>query len=141
MRPASKLTTDLALLGMLACVGMAGVYIYFGQHPASRIVLLNNSGGTVVGIGDAASVTLVRTEKGEVSYSRGRLLLIQTADGKRLSYPFVPVDRAYRRAGDMFVQVEPDYKLYVLPPTTDGVVKELPEQPDGYPLSPQQEGK
>ena len=122
------------LLVFLACAVM---YIEFGQDKPSFIIIVNNSGQELVLMEDDDSNVLPPFEATETTLHRMEAFFIKLPNDAIWQYNLSPIDiRTYRHQHRIYMQIQPDGKIYVLPYKTLRPVKELPSQPVGYPLAP-----
>jgi hypothetical protein len=127
----------IVVLVWLACVV---VYIVCAPDRLPTYVILNNSGSSVTLQANGISLEVDSGGSGEIPTFDVRKLqpfFLETDEGKRIRYTWMPIgDRRFIRGHRIYWQLERDFKIYLVLPTPEGVAKELPIQPPGYPLEP-----
>jgi hypothetical protein len=134
------IVVSISMAVILTFIAMVGVYIAFGQDKVPTLVLVNNSGQGLTITSAATVVSLTPSTTAEVPFpsTPPPLIVVRTADGHSWKYMWVPLDGAsYGYGPQIYMQIEADGTIYVLPGKVKRVSKPLPVQPVGYPLKPQ----
>jgi hypothetical protein len=125
---------------VLSCTGMLYLYVQVAADRVPTLVVVNNSGQRLTVTSAATVVPLPSSMIAEVPFpsTPPPVILVGTADGRTWKYKWAPLDGAsYGYGFQIYLQIEADGAIYVLPGKVKGVSKPLPAQPASYPLKPQ----
>jgi hypothetical protein len=129
------------------CLGsfVGGMWILIhiiGDRVDRPFILINNAGVPVTIQSDGAFFHLPAGEAGEVVYPYQTGVFIISAAGTAREYRWVAPGNSFAPMNNVFLQVEADWQIYVLPQASYGPLKQLPaKQPAGYPLAPSRPGR
>jgi len=116
------------------------LFVFIAQDKPSSTIIINNSGHELrIDIGGVSS-PLPFGETIELHYPHNiDPVFVHTGEGTIWEYRLLPLDiPIYRRQHRIYVQVETDGRMYVLPFKSLNPVKKFPSQPNGYPLVPKE---
>src|SRR4051794_39375135 len=100
-------------------IAMAGIYIALGQHRPPVLVVVNNSGQQLQVVSEGAPVIIPPNTASEVKYpGNTQRLSIRASDGRSWKYKWAPIPTNYWPRPRIFLQVEQDARIYILPVIT-----------------------
>jgi hypothetical protein len=134
------LAVVIGLLAPCAGIGLLLGYVALASDRGLSFVLVNNSGHALTAQSGRRSCNLDIESTGKlVPSGPGRRLSIET-DGATWEYTWVPFDREHVvrtfRRHLVYLQIEPDGSIFLVPFAVSHPVRDLPPQPLGYPLRP-----
>jgi hypothetical protein len=136
------LATCIIAMMIIACMGafplMSGVFVAFGQDKVPRLVFANHSGQDVTITIHSQSFAVQREGLIETPFvDQTYTIRIKTSKGEEWTYNWVPLDaRGYLFQNRMYLQIDEDGAVYLLPIQIYSTVQNLPSQPTGFPLKP-----
>ena len=104
------------------------------------MVMINNSGTNLTVVTDRKAKVLPPATAVEVFWPTDSRLFISKPGGASFRYDTYPPPRRWLNGHRVFVQVEADLSIFVVPSNTVKALPTLPKQPAHFPWLPQSTG-
>ncbi|HEY7427010.1 MAG TPA: hypothetical protein VH682_22435 [Gemmataceae bacterium] len=117
-------------------------FMIFGVDMGPTLLIANHSGQDLTLIGETRRNKIPSAAVVEAPWSTSKKIFrFQNDNGEEWIYKWIPVKSPYYQHRQYYIQIEPDKTLYALSFRPQSPAKDLPQQPDGYPLSPENPAK
>jgi hypothetical protein len=114
----------------------------FGVDMPPTILIANHSGQHLTLLGEEYTNQIPSGVVVEAPWPTAKKIFrFQNDNDEEWIYKWIPVSSPYYQHRQYYIQIEPDKKLYALSSRVDSPVEDLPPQPAGYPLPPQESAK
>ncbi|MCS7045187.1 MAG: hypothetical protein NZO58_02405 [Gemmataceae bacterium] len=120
------------------CLLSPVIYIIFAPDIVAPRSIINNSGEQIIIEREGESLVVAHGEAGTLLPKETLDFCIRRADGTRFNYRWQPFPwYDYIISNHIYLQLEPDFRVYLLREASKSIVHELPKQPEMWPLIPQ----